>query len=186
MLNRLHKLTALLMISLPFVLGWFLYQNRTILSPIAAFSEALQLWEGASDSEREVIEGEVIEVSDNYTLSLRNTGGELFKFRLTGVEAPALENLKSSNIGLLLAKASEELSTIALSNQVQVAVTYRDEAGNGLGVLYVGKTNINALIVRHGLGQVRREYLRGLELGELYALLRSEQVVQEQASQPSR
>ncbi|MCF7765261.1 MAG: thermonuclease family protein [Verrucomicrobia bacterium] len=183
---RLHKLTALLMISLPFVLGWFLYQNPAILSPIRAFSEALQLWEGTTDSEREVIKGEVTEVSDNYTLNLRDREGAMFKFRLTGVEAPAPENLKSSNIALLLANASKELNEIALSNQVQVAVTYRDAAGNGLGVLYVGKTNVNALMVRRGLGQVRREYLRGLELGELYALLRSERAAREQPPQPPR
>ncbi|MDA1275628.1 MAG: thermonuclease family protein [Verrucomicrobia bacterium] len=179
MIHRLHKIAAVLLIGLPFALGWYLYQNREIFAPVNDFSDALQLWEGKFEKDRETVSGKIIDVGDNYTFGLKNDNGEIFRFRLTGIEAPSLQRLRMQNVSAILAKSREEMRELTLSNSVQVVLTYRDGNQTGLGVLYVGGTNVNALLVRRGLAQLKREFLRGLKLTELYALLRAERAARE-------
>lgn len=170
---------AVFLIGLPILAGWFLYQNRSIFSPLNDFAEALQLWEGKSKAERKFVNGEVTQISENYTIRMKDENGDIFNFRLTALEAPSVRQTSFERVSSLLSAAQEKLSELILSNHVQVAVTHLDADQNGLGVIYWGKTNVNALIVELGLAQLRREYFRDLKLSELYALLRAERAARE-------
>lgn len=174
MFHRLHRIAVILLIGLPFALGWYLYQKRSVFSPVTDFYQALKLSGGKFDNDREIVSGEVIRLSENYAFILKNDEGETLHFRLTGIEAPYSQNLRIQNVAAVLTKSREEMSALTLSNRVQVALTYQDRNQSGLGVLYIGETNVNALLVRRGLAQVKREFLQGVKLTDVYALLRAE------------
>ena len=72
--------------------------------------------------------------------------------------------------------ARTRLSQWVLSNHVRVEATSLTEQRTGLGVLHVGATNVNAALVEAGLARVNRNYLKGLPLDQLYAILRAESI----------
>ena len=174
MFRRLHKIAVVLLIALPFLLGWYLYQKRSVFSPVTDFYQALKISGGKFGNDLETVSGEVIRLSENYTFTLKNDDGQTLRFRLTGIEAPHSQNLGRQNGSSILTKSREEMSALTLSNRVQVAPTYQDRNRSGLGVLYVGETNVNALLVKRGLAQVKREFLQGVKLTDVYALLRAQ------------
>lgn len=182
MFHRLHKIAVVLLIALPFLLGWYLYQKRSVFTPVTDFYQAVKLSGGKFGNDLETVSGEVIRLSENYTFTLKSDEGQTLRFRLTGIEAPHSQNLRMQNGSSVLTKSREEMSALTLSNHVQVAPTYQDRNRSGLGVLYIGDTNVNAWLVKRGLAQVKREFLQGVKLIDVYSLLRAQREAHESES----
>jgi endonuclease YncB( thermonuclease family) len=80
----------------------------------------------------------------------------------------------------LTKKIQTELSSLILSNRVEVDLNYLTDKRNGLGTVYKSGTNINVALVENGLARVNLVYLKGLPVQAQYALVRAERKAREQ------
>lgn len=101
----------------------------------------LLLWQ--STSYGGVIVGTVDYVYDGDTLSVRNKDGKRERIRLDHVDAPESGQRYSR-------KAQAALGTRVRGKEVRIDWSRRDEFGRPVGVLFLGKENINHWLVREG------------------------------------
>jgi endonuclease YncB( thermonuclease family) len=66
------------------------------------------------------------------------------------------------------------LSELVLSNEVQVILTWVDESRRCLGVVHLGRTNVNGWLIESGLVKLNRDFIKTLPLLEQYALIRAD------------
>lgn len=181
MFHTLRKIVillfALFVSGLVVGVGAFVYEKRAIFDPVADFIEVLKLSAGSKSLEQ--VSGQAIKVMDDYSFQLKDDRGQVFSFRLVGL-APLPPRGGANKTALDVRQEMESsLRGLVLSNQIRVAVTFLNDRQTGLGIAYVGETNVNAAMVEAGLGKVKREFLNGLPRQEQFALVRAESKARE-------
>lgn len=171
------RLFALCVSGLVVGVGAFVYEKRAIFDPVADFIEVLKLPAGSKSLEQ--VSGQAIKVMDDYSFQLKDDRGQLFSFRLVGLAPLPPQNAANKTATDFRQETESALRGLVLSNQVRVAVTFLNERRTGLGIAYVGETNVNAAMVEAGLGKVKREFLNGLPRQEQFALVRAESKARE-------
>jgi hypothetical protein len=102
------------------------------------------------------ISGKGLHVLDGHTFQLlRNK--HVYSVRLTGLEIPEAP-LTPAQIAIEKARR-EFLRGAVISNQVHVEVTYSN-MNSLLGVVYVGKTNLNTHFITNDLGRFNGDYVK--------------------------
>lgn len=122
------------------------------------------------------LSGTVTRVLDGRSLTIKGTDKQSYSIALQGlvpVENPGVAFRKT------VTPAKARLTELTLSNQVDVVLTSVDEYRRGLGVVYLGRTNVNALLIESGLAGLKLEFIRPLPLTEQYALVRAGRRAQE-------
>ena len=89
------------------------------------------------------------------------------------MEAPGYD-LNNREAQLRAVASKTNLSRLVLSNDVRVELTYTNDTGSALGIVYVGTNNINVKAVETRIVQAKRENMRGLPLKDRYALIQAE------------
>lgn len=154
------------------------------LYPRTGVSEAVRDWNAVLLNRSEVsarpigeISGKVIKVLDGGSFTLRTAEPQLFNIALLGVVPPPFT--PNSALGELAQQSKERLSQLILSNEVQVTLTWMDPQRRGVGIVHLGRTNVNAAMVESGLVHFKRKLIKGLPLLDQYALVRAEREARE-------
>jgi endonuclease YncB( thermonuclease family) len=156
------------------------YQKRAVFNPALAFGEALVMRSESTPKSLTPISGKVIKIVDSSIFQLRaDEGGTLYSIGFAGVVGPPVYSTNKTDLAIK-DEIVAMLNRSILSNHVQIDLTFLSEKRVGLGIVYLGTTNINASLVEGGLGRVKREYLKGLGVNELYTFLRAERVARHQ------
>ena len=120
---------------------------------VAAFAYAGNA-QTASPAER--LHGKVIAITDGDTVRVL-VGSETVKVRLWGIDAPEHNQAFGT-------RSQQALSAAAFGQDVIVEAVGQDRYGRTLGVIYVGKVNVNLEQVRLGLAWWYQKYApRALE-----------------------
>lgn len=115
----------------------------------------------------------VVQVIDGNSLIAEARGGTKLRVRLLGIEAPRLAQGKKP--GHPLAQEARDYLDGQIGGQaVRVQVYGQDPSGRTLGVIWLGKINVNVLMVMMGYAEVYREeacqyYCAELLEGEAWA-----------------
>lgn len=126
---------------------------------LAFFSSAERSEAAAPDSGREIISGRA-QVIDGDTIAIGDV-----RIRLEGIDAPeASQQCNSQNIGKWScgARATRELSALIGEREVECVSTGLDGYGRVLAICRVGRTELNAEMVRRGLAWAFVRYSRRL------------------------
>lgn len=173
MFHVLHKVYVGILFALLGCVLFYIYQNRMVFSPGADFVRALWIRQEAAPIVAAEITGDVVQVMDLSSFQMKVGTGYLYNVRLGGLEFPFpderdLDGKKLRRIG------KTNLSDLVLSKKVHVKFTYISEHRSGVGTVYLGETNVNAVMAAAGFAKPKRQYLKGLSIDQLYALLRAE------------
>ena len=133
-----------------------------------------------SSGDPQIIQGEVVYVSDGDTLTLRDNLNQDHRIRLVGIDAPELAQPYGQTSKQVLAQR-------VLQEQVVIKSYGTDKYGRTLGRILLGAQDINAVMVERGAAWVYRgssvdKTLMGLESQArsekrgLWKLPRAEQV----------
>jgi endonuclease YncB( thermonuclease family) len=184
MFHLLHRLVVGMAWVLAGAAGLYVYQQRAVFYPAVDFVTAWRIQEGFHQETAGEIRGRVVRVASGDTFQLTDDTGRAYQVRLTGLAAPEFH---PSNKALqALAGASRtNLSRLILSNDVRVVLTYSNAPRSGLGIVYLGETNVNAAQIASGQAEARHEYMNGLPLKDRYLLLRAERFAAGQKSDPN-
>ena len=112
-------------------------------------------------------EGTVSEVTDGDTIKLETKEGTKLKIRLYGLDAPESPkfNRKTGRIskpGQAFGKeAGDVLVSKILGKKVKVDVLGIDRYDRMVSIVWLGDRNINLEMVREGMAEAYKEYLRG-------------------------
>ena len=160
--------------------GLYLYEQRELVAPLVNYAERWK--EGKAEPPRASVQlrGEVIKVVDGNTFQFRGPSGFVYSFGLTGVEAPSPRNktnLIERKLGL---ESKDHLSALISSRQITTDVTYFNPNRSGLGIVYLGGTNINLAMVEAGLVRVNEAFIKNLTLQEQFALVTAQKKAREQ------
>ncbi|WP_292004265.1 thermonuclease family protein [Chlorobium sp.] len=104
------------------------------------------------------LEGRVVRVRDGDTIVMLDAGRELHVIRLAHIDTPE-KNQPYGN------RAKQFVSSLVYGKTVRIDVTDRDRYGRLIGVVYIGATNVNLQLVRHGYAWWYREYSRDVSYG---------------------
>ncbi|MBI2947941.1 MAG: thermonuclease family protein [Verrucomicrobia bacterium] len=180
MFHILHKLAQVAFYGLLAGLGAVLYQQRSVLHPVVDYYQAWQIHRENPRQDRESISGQVIKVTGEYAFQMKSAQGLLFNFQLTGFEPITATNRADEAAAVLKEECKSRLTELILSNEVRVAPSFLSPLRTGLGVVYRGETNVNAVLVEAGLARPNRNYLKGLTRDELYEMFRAERKAREE------
>jgi endonuclease YncB( thermonuclease family) len=172
MFKTLHRLYVLAWVLL--ILGGanWLYLRSGVAEPAM---DLYAVWRNTAQkrvSPVAEVTGQAVRVLDGVSFAMRGEDRQLYNVGLVGVLPPA-DN--QSGAGLEAGQqAKSRLSELILSNEVRVAFTYVDPQRRGTGLVYMGPTNVNAVMIRSRLVQFKPEFVKALPLTAQYALLRAD------------
>lgn len=178
MFHILHRL---------YVLGWFVLVCLGLvwLYPRTGLSEGLADWHAVWKNQPKTtmkpvgeISGTVTKVLGSGSLTLRSEDQQLYNIALLGVVSPPATPQESESD--LAKRGKQRLADLVLSNEVQVTLTWLDPLRRGVGVVHVGRTNVNAAMVESGVVQLKREFIKGIPLLDQYAMVRADRLSKEQ------
>jgi endonuclease YncB( thermonuclease family) len=163
------------------VVGWIalILGGLVWLYPRSGVSEPLSnwyaVWRNQGDSPVKPVgelSGTVIDVLNATSFTLRASDRHLYNIALLGATVPR----SGSNVadGERAGDARRALSDLILSNEVEVTLTWVDPQRRGVGVVHLGRTNVNAAMVETGLVTLKRDTVSGLPLLDQYALMRAD------------
>jgi endonuclease YncB( thermonuclease family) len=173
MFHALHKIWLMIVWSAVALLGLLAYREREFFWPAVGVAQALAIREGFEQQVSGEVSGKVVKVYDGETFQIRDGNARACMIRLTGVDAPDYRTTNKAALRLA-GQSHTNLSRLILSNIVRVEITYTNNPPGALGVVYLGRTNINAAMVASGAAVLKREYMNGLPFKEKYALLQAE------------
>jgi endonuclease YncB( thermonuclease family) len=122
------------------------------------------------------LSGEVVKVIDGTSLAVRGDDRHFYSIALLG--AVPLDKANSPSRGAS-DPGKARLADLVLSNKVDVTLTWMDERKRGVGVVHMGRTNVNAVMVESGLVKLNRQFIKPLPLIDQYALIRAERKANE-------
>ena len=135
----------------------------------------LQNAHGSTIHSLEHVSGTVIAVRDGTYFTLRTPDRQIYSIGLLGVVVPQpAVDPRSRQEAEEQKDPRAELGAFILSNEVDVALISLDAQHRGLGIVYDGKTNVNAQLVETGAVQLNRDYIKTLPLFEQYHLIRAD------------
>lgn len=121
------------------------------------------------------IEGVVTRVSDGDTVQVMTTEGTKIRVRLYGLDAPETEK-RDYKTGRLKSpgqpygdQAEKALAGMVLHKHVRLDVMDIDPYKRLVCVVWLGDTNVNKVLVRSGMAEAYREYLREYRMDFLMA-----------------
>jgi endonuclease YncB( thermonuclease family) len=175
MFHFLHKI---------YLLGWaaLIIGVVVLLYPRSGISEqlevGLEVWrnsDGISDRTLEHISGTPIRIFDGTTFTLRGPENQLYTIGLVGLSIPSRPPFSP-------AESKALLSDLILSNEVDLALSWLDPQLRGLAVVRLGKTNVNAVMIKSGFATLNRNYIKGLPLLDQYKLIQAERAASLEAA----
>ncbi|MBI3415131.1 MAG: thermonuclease family protein [Verrucomicrobia bacterium] len=173
MFYTLRKVVIVIFWAILVAFGWFIYEQREFFQPaVNLITVATQLhYTTQASAPLAEISGQVVQVTGPDTFKVRTTNDVTFHLRLTGMELPPPKGPADYLTRNYLAGVKTNLTSLILSNQVRVALTYTNENRAGLGVVYSDGTCINLKLVETGMTTANRNFLKTLPLAEQYAYL---------------
>src|SRR6185437_1700179 len=178
MFRTLHKIYVGILWVIALGAVALLYQQRSVFYPLVDLVDALRPGDGLKQERCGELSGQVARVLSGDLLELKDDRGNFHRIRLTGVAAP--EYQMNDRAAMRRAERSRsELGHLILSSRVRVELTFTNESGGGMGIVYTGVTNINALAVESGIVRVKRDQMNGLPLKDRYALVQAGRTARE-------
>jgi endonuclease YncB( thermonuclease family) len=174
MFHFLHKVYLLAWVALITGGALLLYPRSGISEPLALTIDVLKNSEGLPGKTLENLSGTPIQIYDGASFMMRGSDSQLYTIGLVGVTAPPPSSPPARRQNDPATRSKAHLSELILSNEVQVALTWMDPHSRGLGIVRIGKTNVNAAMVESGLADLNRAYIKGLSWPSQYVLLRAE------------
>ena len=173
MFRKLHKVCVGFCWLVVIAFAGMMYHHRSLFYPLVDLVDALRVREGLEQQKSGEMSGKVARVLSGDMFIVKDERGGCCTIRLTGVEAPAYElNNRAAQLRAFASRTN--LSQLLLSNDVRVELTYTNDTGSALGIVYVGTNNINVKAVETRIVQAKRENMRGLPLKDRYALIQAE------------
>jgi endonuclease YncB( thermonuclease family) len=178
----LHRIYLVGWISL--VLGGiaWLYPRTGLTEPVVDWYQVWQNTEGATRPSVEHISGNVTKVTDATSFVLRSQDRQLYSIALAGLLSPTAKAHPDPKDFELAQECRTRLADLIVSNQVEVTLLSIDPQHRGVGVVHIGKTNINARLVESGALPLKRSFIKELPLMDQYQLIRSERITKQRAS----
>jgi endonuclease YncB( thermonuclease family) len=160
-----------------FWLAWlgvllFLYRHRAILEPAR---EAFELWRqrtpAAAASEAGVCTGRVTRVYSGDGFQLRDSTGSLYNLGLAGVAVPKT----GADARRLAGPGLTNLTRLIQGTAIEVRLTVSNpQTRTGLGIAWLGPTNVNELLLSGGWGRLQRDQIRSLPLAQQLRFVQAE------------
>jgi endonuclease YncB( thermonuclease family) len=182
MFHFLHKLVVYLCYAMLVGLLFVIYENRAVFSPVVDLIEVVRLRENDEPKSIVKLAGIVTRVPDGASLQFKDDQGQSYYVQLTGVEVPVYSVTHNKEQRQTAKRCHDYLRDRVLSNRVEVAFSFL-QGTSGLGLVYVGKTNINATMVAAGHATLKRDYMKGLPFKDQYALVRARRSAEEKSVQ---
>lgn len=169
----LHRLYTVSWISLILAVSAWLYVRSGVSEPIVAWYQVWQNTQGTATRSVERLTGKVTRVIDGTSIIVRSADRQLYSVGLVG--AARLTNAAPTKAPKHpeIDPGKARLNELVLSNEVEVLLISLDPQHRGLGVVKLGETNVNALLIESGLAQLRRDFIKGLPVREQYTLIRA-------------
>lgn len=172
MFHFLHRIYVLSWVTLIVAGVVWLYPRTGVSEPLLDWYAVWQNKPNPTARSVGELSGSVNKVMDAASFALRGSDGRLYSIGLLGVIPPAAGHnaaeLRSAERGKAL------LKDLVLSNEVQVTLTWMDPHRRGVGIVYVGDTNVNAAMVQSGLVKLKPEFIRSVRWRDQYSLLRAD------------
>ena len=172
MFHALHRI---------YVLGWIIVVCGALvwLYPRSGVSEPLLDWYAVWSNQPETsvtpvgeLSGAVVKVLDGVSFTMLAEDKKLYNVALLGAMVPRSRS-HPADVDLTR-RAKEGLAGMVLSNEVRVTLTWIDPQRRGVGVVHLGRTNVNAAMVQAGFVEFKRESIKGLPLLDQYTLVRAD------------
>jgi endonuclease YncB( thermonuclease family) len=173
MFHRLHRLLVLSYWAFWVLVALLLYSHRGLFMPLADYADIL--WHRTTAAEpRPMITGLVTRVYGGDGFQLR-VGSALYNFGLAGVSAPRTNRVATAEAEALSRASVAHLTGWLAGERVRIEPTVTNPAtSTGLGLAWVGGTNVNARVLAEGFGRLRREQIRALPVHTQYELISAE------------
>ena len=150
----------------------WLWQYRELVDPTVDLYRAWRLGTHTPTPGFEV-RLTAMKVYDGDNLQARDAAGGIFTVRLAGLDAPDFGSPDRATRDR--ARNSRDfLAALVQTNSIRVEVTLTNESRVLLGVVYLGRTNVNAESVAAGHAEFRRDYVAGVSYRCRLALLQAE------------
>lgn len=121
------------------------------------------------DPSSNTITGEVVNVADGDTFTMKTITNEKIKIRLYGIDAPE----RGQDFGT---KSRQLLNDLCYGKIVEVTVEDIDQYDRTLGTVYVDDVNVNEEMVRNGLAWYYSHFVDNPRLDSLEQVARSEKL----------
>ncbi|MFM1941753.1 MAG: nuclease ue [Verrucomicrobiota bacterium] len=167
--NRILRGTGIL---LAVGTAWWVWQNREVASPFLNLYEAWRLGKPAP-MRMQTWTVHATKTFDGESFQARTTNGALYTVRLAGVDAPDPSS-PSQSVRKQARLSRDFLDRRLGTNQLRVDVTLTNGSRIALGIVYNGKTNLNALCIATGNANFNRDFMVGTSFRSRYTLLQAE------------
>ena len=159
------------------VAAFWLYQQREAIQPAVDYVELWSHADQGSGRKGLEISGRVTRVFNGESFELKHASSWYFNYGLAGVEAPKVITSFSAAEKRAFLESRTNLVRLIHNANVRIDVTLANpETRTGLGVVWVGKTNVNLAQIAAGAGRLKREQLRTLPVREAYEYVRAERI----------
>jgi endonuclease YncB( thermonuclease family) len=158
----------------------FLYTQRAALQPAVDFAELW--WNLPADRPAQLarLSGRVTRLFAGDSLQLQDHQGWLFNYGLAGVSAPRPTPTATPMERLAAGACQTNLSQLVLGQRIEIDVTLANPQNRtGLGLVRVGGTNVNEMMLRSGWASLKRGQIRVLPLLTQYELVRAERLARQ-------
>ena len=173
MFQTLHKIYVAIGWAIVLGVVALLIQHRAVFYPLVDLVDALRPRDGPEQKPSGELSGQVTRVLSGDMFDVKGDDGYFHRIRLTAVAAP--EYQLTDRAEMRRAEQSQtNLGHLILSKRVLVKLTFTNESHGGLGILYVGTTNINVVAVESGIVRLKRDQMNGLPLKDRYALIQAD------------
>lgn len=135
--------------------SWIILVILSILSITSVYAATIR-----------TVEATIIKVSDGDTVQAVTPEGTKLKVRLYGIDAPEAEkgNKKTGKISKheepFGKEAKHYLSSMIFKKNVRIDIIDIDRYRRMVGVIWLGDKNVNLEMIRAGMAEAYREYLR--------------------------
>ncbi len=122
--------------------------------------------------------GKIDRISDGDTIKFTvtdgpNTGTSM-TIRLAGIDAPEIAHKKNETGQPLGQESKAYLSNLCNSTSANIQVVSKDQYGRIVALIWIGQSCVNVSMVRAGMAEAYREYLKDLPKGIKDAILTAE------------
>ena len=160
--------------------GIYVYQQREIFRPLV---DLFTLWKNSESKSPPFIDelsGEVVRVLDGSTFQLKDAQGLNYVISLTGLDVLAMRKRDNAAERAIADGSKTNLMKLILGRQVKIELTSTNQNLTGLGVVFLGQTNVNAKVLEAGMSHINPQFIKSLPLKQQYELLAAQRKAQEQ------
>jgi endonuclease YncB( thermonuclease family) len=174
----LRKVFILLCLCLAAWLLLQIYQRREVFQPLWIY---LEVWLHSKPAARQFVgtlAGKATKVVGGDVFFLKCPDGQYYTCKLTGVAAPGNPVSGDPEQKGLMTNSTAFLSSLILSNEVEINLTMVNEQHIAYGIVEVARTNINLAMVAAGHARLKREALADFPLKTQYQYVMAEKAAQ--------